>query len=425
MKKIFVISWYYPPVNSSEGLVTWKLLNRSQYAYDVFTQNSSDAWSYGMNAKFESRENVRTIFAKSKYYSTWKVEAFEYFSAHRNEYDGIMTRSMPQESHEAGLLIKKAFPDVKWIASFGDPIKVNPYQHLNCTLYSPKSAKNLYNRNRSLRWKLDPKRMVYAGGWMLKHRDAVQHRAHLAQIEDDTLRLADRIILNNRSQMRWMLGDDKALQAKTHLIRHSFEETLYPDKPGKAHKKMRFVFIGHLDEMRTPLPLLKAIKSLRDDRKDLARRAEFLFYGDMADGDLAYLVKNRLLDVVKFCEPVPYLESLAIMRDADWVVHVDADISSVSDENVFFAAKIADYFGSGSNLLAVTMPRGDVADVLRAAGAEVLNFSANEIRQALYLIIYEGRTVKPDPKVIEEFSARCAAERFDREVVATLYDDEH
>ena len=30
MKKIFVISWYYPPINSSEGLVTWKLLNRSE-----------------------------------------------------------------------------------------------------------------------------------------------------------------------------------------------------------------------------------------------------------------------------------------------------------------------------------------------------------------------------------------------------------
>ena len=26
MKKILVISWFYPPINSSEGLVTYKLL---------------------------------------------------------------------------------------------------------------------------------------------------------------------------------------------------------------------------------------------------------------------------------------------------------------------------------------------------------------------------------------------------------------
>lgn len=422
MKKIFVVCWYYPPLNSSEGLVTWKLLNRSEYEYDVFTQDSSEAWSYGQNAVFESREGVRTIFAESKDFDAWKQEAFAYFSAHRAEYDGIMTRSMPQESHEAGLLIKKAFPDVKWIASFGDPIKTNPYQHLNCTLYSPRSALNLYNRNQGLRWKLDPKRVAYASLWMVKHRAAVKQRFALAKIEDETLRLADRIVLNNRSQIRWMIHDDATL-SKTHLIRHSFEEALYPDTPEKPHKKLRFVFIGHLDELRSAMPLLKGIRALMDDKKDLARRAEFLFYGDMADEDLAYLVKNHMLDVVKFCRPVPYLESLAIMREADWVVHIDANISTVADENIFFAAKIADYFGSGSSLFAVTMPRGDAADVLREAGARVVNFSANEIKQALYLMIYEGHTAKPDPRVTEEFSAREVAAKFDKEVVATLYDE--
>ena len=422
MKKIFVISWYYPPINSSEGLVTWKLLNRSEYAYDVFTQNSVKAWSYGLNAKFESREEVKTIFAKSTTFDAWKEEAFRYFAEHHWEYDAVMTRSMPQESHEAGLLIKEAFPNVKWIASFGDPIKTNPYQHLNCTLYSPKSAQNLYNRDKGLRWKLDPKRIAFASYWMVKHRGAVQHRKHLAQIEDDTLRLADRIILNNRSQMRWMLGENKALLKKAHLIRHTFEETLYPADEPKPRKKLRFVFIGHLDEIRSALPLFEGIRALKDEKKDLAKRAEFLFYGDMADSDALYLVKNDLTDVVRIRKPVPYLESLAIMRDADWVVHIDANISSVVDENIFFAAKIADYFGAGSNFLAITMPTGDVADVLRACGAKVLNFSANEIRQALYLMIYEGVTAKPDPKAIEEFSARYAAAKFDREVVATLYE---
>ena len=182
------------------------------------------------------------------------------------------------------------------------------------------------------------------------------------------------------------------------------------------------MFIGHLDEIRSALPLFEGIRALKDEKKDLARRAEFLFYGDMADSDVLYLVKNDLTDVVRIRKPVPYLESLAIMHDADWVVHIDADISSVADENIFFAAKIADYFGSGSSMMAITMPTGDVADVLRAAGAQVLNFSANEIRQALYLMIYEGITAKPDPKAIEEFSASYAARKFDKEVVATLYE---
>ena len=37
-RKGLVISWFYPPGNSSEGLVTYKLLKNSKYQYDVFTR---------------------------------------------------------------------------------------------------------------------------------------------------------------------------------------------------------------------------------------------------------------------------------------------------------------------------------------------------------------------------------------------------
>ena len=49
MKRILVISWYFPPINSSEGLVTYKLLKNSKYQYDVCMQDSNDSWSYGKN----------------------------------------------------------------------------------------------------------------------------------------------------------------------------------------------------------------------------------------------------------------------------------------------------------------------------------------------------------------------------------------
>ena len=41
MKKILVISWFYPPINSSEGLVTYKLLRNSKLQYDVCMQESN------------------------------------------------------------------------------------------------------------------------------------------------------------------------------------------------------------------------------------------------------------------------------------------------------------------------------------------------------------------------------------------------
>ena len=59
MKRILVISWFYPPINSSEGLVTFKLLNNSRYEYDVYTQKGATDFSYGKNVALEKTGETR------------------------------------------------------------------------------------------------------------------------------------------------------------------------------------------------------------------------------------------------------------------------------------------------------------------------------------------------------------------------------
>lgn len=59
MKRILVISWYFPPINSSEGLVTYKLLKNSKFQYDVCMQDSNDSWSYGKDNYLPECENIR------------------------------------------------------------------------------------------------------------------------------------------------------------------------------------------------------------------------------------------------------------------------------------------------------------------------------------------------------------------------------
>ena len=61
-KRILVISWFFPPVNSSEGLVTYKLLKASKLNYDVFTQKDNSSWSYGNTDKLPDCKNINTIF---------------------------------------------------------------------------------------------------------------------------------------------------------------------------------------------------------------------------------------------------------------------------------------------------------------------------------------------------------------------------
>ena len=49
-----------------------------------------------------------------------------------------------------------------------------------------------------------------------------------------------------------------------------------------------------------------------------------------------------MLDIVQIKKPVDYKTSLSLMKNSDWLIHIDANLSGVLDENIFFAAKLAD-----------------------------------------------------------------------------------
>lgn len=416
MKKILVISWFYPPINSSEGLVTYKLINNSEYEYDVYTQNGVTSWSYGSNMDFKNETNVTSIFSESKTIVEWVEDTIRYFRENRDKYFAIMTRSMPESSHEIGMRIKKEFPDIFWIASFGDPIKVNPYTHIACSLYSIHSTKNLVNRNMPLKRRLSPIRILKDLRWELKYKDAVKTRKNMMKIEDETLENADCLILNNESQKKHMLGDNAEYNKKALVIPHSYSKSMYPTIEKVEHEKIRFVFVGLLDYIRNATPLLNAINLLNDEVEDLSSKVEFLFYGNMSDADKMFILSNDLLDIVRIKKPISYKKSLEVMADADWLMHFDGNISGAVDENIFFAAKVADYFGAGNNILAVTMQEGAIVDILRKANALVLSYSAEEIKNYLYLIVEKNFALTRNEEYIKTFEAKEVAKKFDAEM---------
>ena len=174
MKRILVISWYFPPINSSEGLVTYKLLKNSKYQYDVCMQDSNDSWSYGKNEQLPECGNVKKICLQGESLDTWKSAAVEYFRKHQNEYDIVMTRSMPPESHEIGLEIKKMKPGITWIASFGDPIANNPFVLKGMQTMSPYSLQMRYVRKMGIREMISPVREMKNLLWKRRQKAPLQ-----------------------------------------------------------------------------------------------------------------------------------------------------------------------------------------------------------------------------------------------------------
>ena len=415
-KRILVISWFYPPVNSSEGLVTYKLIKSSKFDYDVFTQKNNSLWSYGNEDYLPESDNVKTIFAKADTLEAWVKEAIEYYKSNIDKYDIVMTRSMPPESHKIGLEIKKLNPNIKWIASFGDPIAENPYTKIAISYDSPHSIKYCAK----LRGIISPKRIIKNILFKIRYRK--QQNFYLKKdlkLQDSIFKKANTLIFNSKYQKDYMLNNyNEEIKNKALILNHSFDQSLYPQK-NNENGKIQFCYVGHLDGIRSPAVLFEAIKDLNENNPDLKDKAVFEFYGNMTDQDKLFIIDNELTDIIKIRKPVSYLESLEIMQKSDWLLQIDANISSIIDKNIFFAAKLADYIGTGNKIFGITMLEGISADILRNLNAVITSYSSQEIKNYLYLVIYNNYNIKLNEDFRNEFNSISVANKFD-EYIKTI-----
>lgn len=381
--KGLVISWFYPPINSSEGLVTFKLLNRSDMRHDVFTQQDDSSWSYNSTETKLTNKNIRTIFGNGESLDAWVKSCVKYFDKHHNEYEFIMSRSMPPESHVAALAIKRKYPHIKWIASFGDPIFNSPYT-------------NIAQYKEVKPWPVNPLKPAFTKHLLRSLINAYrtkpdrQNRAKNKKLESGILELADAVIFNNPYQQEFMLGQHQLKrQTRSIVIPHPFEDEFYGKrmKPSKNTDKISITHIGHLDLIRTPINFLKAVARLRDTNPELYKKLDVSFYGTFDEKSKVYLVDNELFDSVHIKKPVTYFESLDIMQKSDWCLLVDANISLESQQNIYFAAKLADYLGSNRPIFALTMYEGASADIIRHTNNILSSHSVDEIYMFLVLLV--------------------------------------
>lgn len=406
MKRILVVSWFFPPINSSEGLVTYKLLNNSKYSYDVYTQNSNDSWSYGKNDYLPLNNNINCIFSSAENLNDFVEKALEYYNNNMDKYDIVMTRSMPEESHIIGLKIKQLNPNIKWIASFGDPIGNNPFVLRAVKSQNPYTLQATLRNGFSFKRILSLKRIIK--NHIFKTRNKKEYDAYIGSknaLEFEIVKKCDYIICNSKKQLEYIAKNNRSSKDKFIVIPHSFDRKLYKTVPLTKNKKIVFTYIGHLDDIRTPELLLKAVLKLKEDQKDLSNKAEFNFYGDISDKDKLFILNNDLLDTVHINKPISYLESLQTMQKSDWLFHIDANLFDIIDNNIFFAAKLADYLGAGSKIFGITMLDGASAEILRKTNALTATYSCEEIYNWLYLIIYEGYNVNMNLAESENYNS--------------------
>lgn len=426
MKKGFVVSWFYPPGNSSEGLVTYKLLKNSKLEYDVFAKDNENAgvWDRNLVEATLQSENIKIICGSSNDRRKWANEAVAYFVAHQDEYDFVMSRAMPPECHDVAARIKRLVPGVKWIASFGDPLVRTPYVDTADDMVNPYAIKTMLDRELGamtiMKSVVSPLRLVKSLYYRHERNAVKKVTAEYRRINDITFREADKLIFNNGFQLEHAFdGEYEDYASKSIVLPHSFDSSFYHARQKNIrNKRTKFLYTGHLDSMRNARQLLRAVKRLKENDRVAAKSLRFDFYGDISDGDKLYILNSKLYDIVKLHGPIRFSESLEKMCRADWLLNIDANLADRMSRYIFLPAKLIDYFGAGVKIFNITSLAGASADAVRSVGGGVcVSHSVNEIYMYLSKIVYAGFVPpKYDEKRLSMYDAKHVAKMFDEMV---------
>lgn len=279
--------------------------------------------------------------------------------------DVILSCSQPHCNHLLGQYLKRKL-NKPWIAYFSDPWTDN--------VYADYTSPRVFRR-------------------------------HLA-LEEGVMTEADAVYFTSPEIRHLVMGKyPQSIRQKAGVLPHSFVPQWYQGREGsdlRAGGKIRIVQTGHFYGPRTPLPLLEALALLRNDLNP-ADCFEFVFYGGMQEEHRRSIETFGLADVVKLQGTVPYLESLGAMKDADYLLLIDAPLSSPG-ESVYLPSKLVDYLGSHKPIVGMTPLQGASARVLRETGNRVCDIAdIPAIADTLAGIAKGNVNVRPDPRKIDAY----------------------
>ncbi len=279
----------------------------------------------------------------------------------------IITTSPPHSTHFIGILVKKKFPNVTFIADFRDAWCENPFRNV---------------KRNSIRDKIE------------------------SIMERYVIRYADRIIFNTHSSLNLHLkkyGD--IIKSKSLYITNGYDSDDFVDiKKKRNDGKFIILHTGDIYGIRSIKPLINAIETLANNNLEILKKIIVKFVGYSISGIEKKQVDNsfvgKLFEFEKF---VSHKDCLQMMVDADLLLLITG-----TDENkVMIPSKFYEYLGCGTSILAIS-EKGELTDILEScsAGEWAKSDDTTGIARILEKNIFAKTQITHDKNRIEQFSRK-------------------
>lgn len=190
------------------------------------------------------------------------------------------------------------------------------------------------------------------------------------ELERAVIERADALVFNSKGVQDAVLWKyPEACLKKAVVIPHCYDPDLYTVGPVPLNDRCVFTYTGSFYGLRSPMPLLHALRRLRDERPADMLRMEFRFIGSTPARYRRAIRELGLASVIRVESWVDYLENLKYMKRSDILLVIDA---SLEEESIFEPAKLIDYLGAQKSVLAISSLNG-------IAGRMVRRFDVGEV----------------------------------------------
>ena len=288
-------------------------------------------------------------------------------------FDAIITFAYPFSAHLLGMKLKQRF-GTRWIAHFSDPWAGNPYNK-----YGPISEK------------------INAG------------------MERDAIGKADMSIFVSQEFRELYAKRYPGHAGKFAVLEHSYDPALYPSRY-KPNERLTLRYVGHFYGARSPEPLFRALRQLREEGG--ISEKDFLFEMVGSGMRVPFLIRKYGLEAIAVQKPpVGYSQSLGLMQESDALMVIDADVSG---ESVFLPSKLIEYVGSGRPVLGIT-PKGSASEraIKEANGLVAQPGDAQGITDMVRALVRMRKAgkldgMKPPSDILKKYSIKSKIGEFTR-----------
>ena len=236
-----------------------------------------------------------------------------------NNIDTIITSSPPHSTQLIGLQLKKEFP-LTWIADLRDPW-----------------SELFYNKE--------------------------LHRTKLAidkdkRFEDAVLNSADHLVVVSDAIRRSFGKGKKDVLDKIHVIPNGFDETDFPDSVPQKNSAVRYIsYIGNLGPQYPLNGFLKAFSVFSNEHTNWKLR----FIGNCHPGVKKSVGELDLINKVEFVSYVPHTEAVNYMISSDALLMI---IPEIEENKGILTGKLFEYIATSRPVINIGPTDGDAARIL-------------------------------------------------------------